>query len=158
MSELIQNLTKYAQSLGLDPTGIDKNPKKQMCLIGLMQNQAKRGEITYWFYENSISPELFFVPFSMDLYHKILSDSKHHVICGRLSVKDRYFGKSNTLSSPVRFRIVDSNDGKETAMCALGNDIVQLSEPDQYLWMGYMLNGDNYNTDRLSYEHACPNN
>ena len=156
MPETIQNLINYARSLGLDPTGIDNNPKKQMCLIGLMQNHAKRGEITSWFYENSIGPELYFVPFSLDLYNKILSDSKHHVICGRLSVKDRYLGKSNTLSSPVRFRIIDSNDGKEKAMCALGNDIVLLSESEQYQWLGYMLNVENYNTDRLSYEYACP--
>lgn len=156
MNEKNQKWINYALSLGLDPKLIDDDPKTLLCLMGLEQNCAQTGPLTTWFFENKISPEIEGVMFSINLYNEYINDPKHYIVCGRISVRDKYFKKPGTLSSPVRVRIIPSKDGKEKGMYALGNDIVKLSELDQIKWMGFMISGDNYDVDQVSRDYATP--
>lgn len=149
-------LRVFASSLYLE---FPEDQEAKECLSELKQCHAKRGEITYWFYNNRNSPEGFPVLFSMDLLKKYMNNPKHYIIHegvdgGILSVKDKYIRESNVLSSSVRFRVVLSEDGKDKAVLILGPELVILGEADQYKFMDCMINGDNFKVGHILKEMA----
>lgn len=149
-------LKVFASSLYLE---FPEDQEAKECLSELRRCYAKRGEITYWFYNNRNSPEMFPVLFSMGLLKKYMNDPRHYIIHegvdgGILSVKDKHIRESNVLSSPVRFRVVLSENGKDKAVLILGTELVLLDESDQYKFMDYMINDDNFKVGHILKEMA----